>query len=88
MVNSEHDVFENWPPGVPKEEGTPFGEVADRLRAETVDLSCPQGCFELEVSGSHETRDDSEFLADVAIADDFDACPHCGAPIGGDADGE
>jgi len=47
---------------------------------ETVDLSCPNGCFDLEVSGGHDARDDREFLEDVAIADDGQ-CPSCGADI-------
>lgn len=48
----------------------------------TLDLSCPNGCFELEVSGSHAARDDREFLEDVAIRDDRGPCPNCGKPIG------
>lgn len=46
---------------------------------ETVDLSCPNGCFELDVSGEHACRDDREFLEDVAIADGPAECPECGA---------
>lgn len=52
--------------------------------SETVDLSCPNGCFDLEVSGSHAARDDREFLEDVAIADDVDECPNCATDCRGD----
>ncbi|QLH82431.1 hypothetical protein [Halosimplex pelagicum] len=47
---------------------------------ETVDLSCPRGCFDLEVTGSHDLRDDREFIEDVALADDTE-CPYCGGNI-------
>jgi len=50
--------------------------------SETVDLSCPNGCFDLEVSGSHAAQDDREFLEDVAIQDKLGPCPNCGAGIG------
>ncbi|ELY22985.1 CxxC motif protein [Natrialba phage PhiCh1] len=53
---------------------------------ETIDLSCPSGCFELEVSGSHELRDDREFLEDVAIDDDAGECPDCGSDCRGGSD--
>lgn len=55
---------------------------------ETVDLSCPNGCFELTVSGEHELRDDREFLEDVAIANEPGSCPQCGATVGGDDSAE
>ena len=48
--------------------------------SETVDLSCPRGCFDLRVSGSHGGHDDREFLEDVAIADGAE-CPNCGGHI-------
>lgn len=54
--------------------------------SETIDLSCPNGYFELEVSGGHATRDDREYLKDVAIADNG-GCPNCGAVIKGREDG-
>jgi len=47
----------------------------------TLDLSCPNGCFELEVSGGHAMRDDREYLEDVALRDDRVPCPNCGAEI-------
>jgi len=49
--------------------------------AETLDISCPNGCFELTVSGSHAGRDDMEFLKDVAIDKDPGRCPNCGTLI-------
>lgn len=53
--------------------------------SETINRSCPNGCFELEVSGGHETRDDRAFLEDTALRADFDECPYCGAGLGGEA---
>lgn len=54
--------------------------------SETIDLSCPNGCFELTVSGEHALRDDREFLEDVAVADEPGPCSNCGAERG-EADG-
>lgn len=51
--------------------------------SETIDLSCPNGCFELAVSGHHETVDDREFVEE-SVADDRGPCPNCGAELGGD----
>ena len=51
----------------------------------TRDLSCPNGCFELEVSARHETRDFEEMLDE--ITHDDGPCPECGTPIPGGADG-
>lgn len=53
----------------------------------TIDLSCPNGCFELEVSGGHASRDDRAFLEDVAISDERGPCPECGDPLERDHDG-
>ena len=83
----EHGAYGDWPAG-PKRRGrrganSPLTSARRRLTSPV-----RKGCFELEVSGGHELRDDREFLDDVAIADDFDACPDCGALIGGDTDGE
>jgi len=50
--------------------------------SETVDFSCPNGCFDLEVSGEHASRSDRAFLEDVAIQDEPGPCPNCGAAIG------
>jgi len=50
----------------------------------TRDLSCPNGCFELEVSAPHATRD-AEDVLDELTRDDG-TCPDCGAPLpGGDS---
>jgi hypothetical protein len=46
-----------------------------------VDLSCPEGCFDLEVTGHHAERDDLAFLEDVALQDEPGPCPNCGAEI-------
>lgn len=69
-------------PGIPGGEGMSIEEAARKHGRATVDLSCPEGCFELEVRGRHETRDNREFLQDVAITDDPGPCPNCGAPRG------
>jgi hypothetical protein len=47
--------------------------------SETVDRSCPNDCFSLEVSGGHAARDDRAFLKDVVIRDAPGPCPNCGA---------
>lgn len=66
----------------PRGEGETWGEAAERLRPDaTVDLSCPAGCFELEIEASHEARDAREFLDEVALPDDLVACPECDETI-------
>lgn len=67
---------------VPKGEGMSIEEASRKHGRATVDLSCPEGCFELEVRGRHETRDSREFLEEIAITDDPGPCPHCGAKRG------
>lgn len=47
----------------------------------TIDVSCPNGCFELEVRGHHAGRDDREYVQDVALRDEPGPCPNCGAAV-------
>lgn len=71
-------------PGVPNGEGTPPGEatIYDGDRRAREDLSCPNGCFELEVTAHRETGGVSE-LIDQAVQDEPGPCPNCGAALGG-----
>lgn len=48
----------------------------------TIDLSCPRGCFELEVAGLHASRNDIDSLQDV-LTGEPSPCPNCGASIRG-----
>lgn len=48
----------------------------------TIDLSCPRGCFELEVAGLHASRNDVDFLRGV-LTGEPSPCPNCGASIRG-----
>jgi len=45
------------------------------------DLSCPNGCFELEVEVSHATRDPEAVLDEITRDDG--TCPDCGADLPG-----
>lgn len=76
------------PPGVSREEGTPPGEVSlyDGETRAREDLSCPNGCFELEVTAHHEAGG-ATALIDAAVQDEPGPCPNCGADLQGEADG-
>jgi len=50
------------------------------------DLSCPNGCFELEVTAHHEAGGATD-LIDQSVQDEPGPCPSCGAALGGEADG-
>lgn len=73
--------------GVPAGEGTPPGEatIYDGETREKVDLSCPNGCVELEVTAHRETGGVSD-LIDQAIQDEPGPCPNCGADLRGEND--
>ena len=47
----------------------------------TLDRSCPNGCYDLTISGEHELRDDADFVDEVATTDLPQTCPHCGAKV-------
>jgi len=74
--------------GVPRGEGTPPGEatIYDGDRRAREDLSCPNGCFELEVTAHHETGG-ADQLIDQAVQDEPGPCPSCGASLT-DTEGE
>lgn len=73
-------------PGVPRGEGVTWGEAAERLRPDaTRDLSCPNGCFELEVTAHHEDGG-AEDLIEKAVQDEPGPCPSCGADLREDHD--
>jgi len=73
--------FGDDPPGVPAGEGETWDEAAERLRPDaTVDLSCPNGCYELEVTAHHEAGEAGE-LIDKAVQEEPGPCPNCGAEI-------
>lgn len=40
--------------------------------------SCPNGHVEYEYSGSHELRDDEEYVREMAIPDGGSKCAVCG----------
>lgn len=53
----------------------------------TVDLSCPEGCFDLEIRGHHDLLDAADYLMELAVQKDPGPCPHCGAEIDPEVDG-
>lgn len=57
----------------------------------SVDLSCPNGCIDLEISGGVDAvdQDDQAYLEETALADDVDDrdCPDCGADMKVDWEG-
>lgn len=73
---------------VPAGEGTSPTEATiynGETRAKE-DLSCPNGCVDLEVTAHREAGAVSE-LIDQAVQDEPGPCPACGAPLGGETDG-
>jgi hypothetical protein len=58
--------------------------MSDSLTSASRDLSCPNGCFDLEVTARYETRDLAAMLDEIAAEDG--ACPDCGAAIPGGSD--
>lgn len=88
MSDPENDYdFGKDAPGVPNGEGTPPGEATmyDGDRRVREDLSCPNGCFELEVTAHRETGGAGELL-DQAVQDEPGPCPNCGADLRGEND--
>mgnify|MGYP006283828341 CR=1 FL=1 len=81
MPNDRGDTYAvDGEPGVPRDEGESWDDVAERRRPEaTIDVFCPNECFEVRFHGSHDLRDAGEFLQEVAIDPEFGTCPHCGA---------
>jgi hypothetical protein len=52
----------------------------------TRDLSCPNGCFDLEVSATHGLGEtEAEDLLDESVRDDR-TCPRCGHEFNGEND--
>lgn len=47
----------------------------------TRDLSCPTGCFELEISARHASRDPVDVLEEITR--DGGTCPQCGEDLPG-----
>lgn len=73
--------------GVPKGEGVPPGEatIYDGETRAKEDLSCPNGCVELEVTAHHEAGGATDLIGS-AVQEEPGPCPECGAPLGGESD--
>lgn len=90
MASDKGNMYDVDTVGVPRGRGESWGELAERHQPDaTLNLSCPNDCFELEAAVSTQAGDAQSVLEQSVVREDFTECPNCGAALSrGETDGE